>query len=422
MAIHVALHHVTTYRYDKLINLGPQVIRLRPAPHCRTRIISYALRVTPGDHFLNWQQDPFSNYLARAVFPEKTREFQVAVDLVAEMAVYNPFDFFLEPYAEEFPFKYAPELEADLAPYLRTTQPGPQLETLLKNIPKRKIRSIDFLVEVNTRVHRKVSYTIRMEPGVQSPEETLALGSGSCRDSAWLLVHAFRQCGLAARFVSGYLVQLKPDVQAVDGPTGAASDFTDLHAWCEVFLPGAGWIGLDATSGLLAGEGHIPIACTPEPSSAAPISGALDECEVEFMHQMGVTRVHEAPRVTKPYEQAQWSAIEALGHEVDAQLSAQDVRLTMGGEPTFVSALDRDGAEWNTEALGPTKRGLGCELLEKLQYRYAKGGFLHFGQGKWYPGEQLPRWSLSAYWRRDGSLAGITPSYSPTSARNITTP
>ena len=402
MAIHVALHHVTTYRYDQLINLGPQVIRLRPAPHCRTRIISYALRVTPQDHFLNWQQDPFSNYLARVVFPEKTREFQVAVDLVAEMAVYNPFDFFLEPYAEEFPFKYVPELAADLAPYLRTTEPGPKLATLLKNIPKRKRRSIDFLVEVNSRVHRKVSYTIRMEPGVQTPEETLELGSGSCRDSAWLLVHAFRQYGLAARFVSGYLVQLKPDVEAVDGPTGADSDFTDLHAWCEVFLPGAGWVGLDATSGLLAGEGHIPIACTPEPSSAAPISGALDECEVEFMHQMGVTRVHESPRVTKPYEEAQWEAIEQLGHEVDAQLIAQDVRLTMGGEPTFVSALDRDGAEWNTEAMGPTKRGLGCELLGKLQDRYAKGGFLHFGQGKWYPGEQLPRWSLSAYWRRDG--------------------
>jgi len=409
MPIHVSLHHVTTYRYDKLINLGPQVIRLKPAPHCRTRILSYALRVTPTSHFLNWQQDPFANYLARVVVPEKTREFQVEVDLVAEMSVYDPFDFFLEPAAETFPFKYAADLKADLAPYLRAEPVGPKLTTFLKNMPHRARRSIDFLVEINTRLHRKVSYTIRMEPGVQTPEETLTLCSGSCRDTAWLMVQVFRHFGLAARFVSGYLIQLKPDVEAIDGPTGAAQDFTDLHAWCEVYLPGAGWIGLDATSGLLAGEGHIPIACTPEPSSAAPISGALDECEVEFEHQMTVLRVFESPRVTKPYDTEQWQNIVALGSSVDADLTEQDVRLTMGGEPTFVSALDRDGAEWNTEALGPTKRGLGLALMQKLRHRYGAGGFLHFGQGKWYPGEQLPRWSLSAYWRTDGQTCWSDP-------------
>jgi len=402
MSIHVALHHVTTYRYDRPITLGPQVIRLRPAPHCRSRILSYALRVEPAAHFLNWQQDPFANYLARVVIPEKTRTFQVVVDLVAEMAVYNPFDFFLEPEAEHFPFSYSPELKAELAPYLSAAPRGPQLQTFFKNVPRRKRRSIDFLVEINSRVQRKVSYTVRMEPGVQTPEQTLELGSGSCRDSGWLLVQLLRHFGLAARFVSGYLVQLKSDVEAVDGPSGAAEDFTDLHAWCEVYLPGAGWVGLDPTSGLLAGEGHIPIACTPEPSSAAPISGALDECEVEFVHQMSARRVYEAPRVTKPYNEAQWESIDALGSAVDAQLEAQDVRLTMGGEPTFVSALDRDGAEWNTEALGPSKRGLGLALMDRLRQQYGAKGFLHFGQGKWYPGEQLPRWTLSAYWRTDG--------------------
>lgn len=402
MSIHVAIHHVTRYRYDKLINLGPQVIRLRPAPHCRTRILSYGLQIKPANHFLNWQQDPFANYLARVVIPDKTCEFEVVVDVVAEMAVYNPFDFFLEPQAESFPFKYSPELLAELGPYLRTENAGPLLTTFIKNIPRRTRRSIDFLVELNSRVHRKVSYTIRMEPGVQTPEQTLALGSGSCRDSGWLLVQALRHFGLAARFVSGYLVQLKADVEAVDGPSGAETDFTDLHAWCEVYLPGAGWVGLDPTSGLLAGEGHIPIACTPEPSSAAPISGALDECEVSFTHQMTARRVYEAPRVTKPYEDAVWETIVSLGRDVDKALDTQDVRLTMGGEPTFVSATDRDGAEWNTEALGPTKRGLGLELMTKLHQRYGAGGFLHYGQGKWYPGEQLPRWSLSAYWRTDG--------------------
>lgn len=409
MSIHVALHHVTTYRYDRLINLGPQVIRLRPAPHCRTRILSYSLRVEPENHFLNWQQDPFANYLARVMIPERTKAFQVVVDLVAEMAVYNPFDFFLEPGSEHFPFSYSAELKTELAPYLTALPMGPQLATFFKNVPRRARRSIDFLVEINSRVHRKISYTVRMEPGVQTPEETLTLGSGSCRDSGWLLVQLLRHFGLAARFVSGYLIQLKPDVEAVGGPTGAAQDFTDLHAWCEVYLPGAGWVGLDPTSGLLAGEGHIPIACTPEPSSAAPISGALDECEVEFMHQMSALRVYEAPRVTKPYEEAQWQCIDRLGAKVDADLEKQDVRLTMGGEPTFVSALDRDGAEWNTEALGPTKRGLGLALMHQLREEYGARGFLHFGQGKWYPGEQLPRWTLSAYWRTDGQACWQNP-------------
>jgi len=402
MAIHVALHHVTTYKYDRRVNLGPQIIRLKPAPHCRTGILSYSLRVDPSNHFINWQQDPFSNYQARLMFPDKTREFKITVDLVAEMSVYNPFDFFLEEQAEHFPFKYAQDVAQDLVPYLRVGSPGPLLKKFLTKVTYKKLRTIDFLVDLNTRLHQQVDYTVRMEPGVQTPEETLALGSGSCRDSGWLLVQILRHFGLAARFVSGYLLQLKPDVKAVDGPTGAASDFTDLHAWCEVYLPGAGWIGLDPTSGLLAGEGHIPIACTPEPSSAAPVSGALDECEVEFMHHMSVQRVYESARVTKPYEEGQWQVINDLGKMVDQQLLDMDVRLTMGGEPTFVSALDRDGAEWNTDALGPTKRGLGTELLQKLQARYASGGFLHFGQGKWYPGEQLPRWSLSAYWRKDG--------------------
>ena len=402
MAIHVALHHVTTYQYDRLVNLGPHIVRLRPAPHCRTKILSYSMRVEPADHFINWQQDPFSNYQARLMFPNRTREFKITVDLVTEMSVYNPFDFFLEADAEQFPFAYSKELEDDLAPYLRAAEPGPLLAKFLKKVKYDKLRTIDFIVDLNTRLREQVDYTVRMEPGVQAPEETLELASGSCRDSAWLLVQIFRHFGLAARFVSGYLIQLKADVKAVDGPSGAETDFTDLHAWCEVYLPGAGWIGLDPTSGLLAGEGHIPIACTPEPSSAAPVSGSLDDCEVEFDHHMSVQRVHETARVTKPYEETDWQNIVALGQTVDSTLSKMDVRLTMGGEPTFVCAYDRDGAEWNTEALGPTKRGLGTELLKKLQARYAAGGFLHFGQGKWYPGEQLPRWSLSAYWRGDG--------------------
>lgn len=402
MSIRVALNHVTHYRYDRLVELSPQVVRLRPAPHCRTPILSYSMRVEPAGHFINWQQDAFANYQARLVFPEKTRDFKVTIDLVAEMAVYNPFDFFLTPEAEAFPFTYDDALAAELAPYRVKREMLPRFAAFVASIDLTPQRTIDFLVGLNQRLQQEIRYLIRMEPGVQTPEQTLTLGSGSCRDTGWLMVQTLRQLGLAARFVSGYLLQLTPDVKAVDGPSGTEVDFTDLHAWCEVYLPGAGWIGFDPTSGLLAGEGHIPVACTPEPGSAAPISGAVDECEVEFEHTMSITRVLEAPRVTKPYTEERWADVVRLGEQVDAELKAMDVRLTMGGEPTFVAVRDRDAPEWNTDALGPTKRSYAVALMDKLRARYGAGGFLHIGQGKWYPGEQLPRWALSLYWRADG--------------------
>jgi uncharacterized protein (DUF2126 family) len=402
MSIHVALRHVTHYRYDRLVNLSPHVVRLRPAPHCRTPILSYSLNIEPAGHFINWQQDPFSNYLARLVFPEKTGEFKITVDLVAEMSVFNPFDFFLEPSAEQFPFAYSPELSHELQPYLAKGELTPALKAFIDGLDLTPVGTVNFLVALNQKIHHAIRYLIRLEPGVQTPEETLTLASGSCRDSGWLLAQVLRHLGLATRFVSGYLIQLKPDVKSLDGPSGAEADFTDLHAWCEVYLPGAGWIGLDPTSGLFAGEGHIPLACSPEPGSAAPVSGAVDKCEVAFEHQMEVSRVLESPRVTLPYSEAQWAAIDALGRQVDADLVAHDVRLTMGGEPTFVADHDRDAEEWNTSAQGPTKRGYATELVQKLCARYGAGGFLHFGQGKWYPGEQLPRWALSVYWRKDG--------------------
>ncbi|WP_165680542.1 transglutaminase family protein [Metapseudomonas otitidis] len=402
MSIHVALHHVTHYRYDRAIALGPQVIRLRPAPHSRTRILGYSLKVLPEQHFINWQQDPQGNYLARLVFPEKTGELKVEVDLVAEMAVFNPFDFFLEPYAEQAPFDYTADEARELAPYLIRLPATPLFADYLAGVDRTPRGTVDFLVELNQRLANDIRYLIRLEPGVQSPEESLEKGSGSCRDSAWLLVQLLRHLGLAARFVSGYLIQLTADQKALDGPSGTEVDFTDLHAWCEVYLPGAGWIGLDPTSGLFAGEGHIPLACSPEPSSAAPISGMLEECECEFDHSMRVERVWEAPRVTRPYSDAQWQAIQDLGRRIDRDLLARDVRLTMGGEPTFVAIDYPDDPEWNTAALGPNKRRLAAELFHRLRDHYAPQGLVHFGQGKWYPGEQLPRWSLNCFWRKDG--------------------
>ncbi len=402
MGIHIALNHKTSYQYDRLINLAPQIVRLRPAPHCRTPILSYSMQVTPKEHFINWQQDPFSNYLGRLVFLEKTTELQVEIDLVADMIIINPFDYFLEPDAEKFPFKYEENLYADLRPYRTRHKVGKKFLAYLDEIDCRPRRTIDFLVDLNSKLSRDISYLIRMEPNVQSCDTTLTLKSGSCRDSAWLLVNILRSFGLAARFVSGYLVQLKQDVKSLDGPSGAEEDFTDLHAWTEVYIPGAGWIGMDPTSGLFAGEGHIPLACSPEPQSAAPISGALDECEVEFSHSMSVKRILEAPRSTRPYPEQVWSDILSLGDRVDEELTERDVRLSMGGEPTFVSIDDMEGAQWNTEALGEEKLALSETLIRKLWQQWAPGGFLHYGQGKWYPGESLPRWALGCYWRKDG--------------------
>ncbi|MGE0593239.1 MAG: DUF2126 domain-containing protein [Vicinamibacterales bacterium] len=402
MSIHVALNHVTRYRYGRSVLLSPQLVRLRPAPHCRTRVLSYSMRVTPEEHFVNWQQDPQSNYVARVFVPERVREFRVEVDLVAEMAVYNPFDFFLEPDAEHVPFAYASWQRRELLPFLEPEAMTPGLARYLDTLGRPRGRTTDFLVELNRRLSADIGYLIRMEPGVQTPDETLARGNGSCRDTSWLLVQILRHMGFAARFVSGYLIQLKADVPAREGPSGVAADFTDLHAWCEVYLPGAGWIGFDPTSGLLAGEGHLPLACTPDASSAAPVTGGVEPCEVEFEHAMHVTRVHESPRVTLPYSEAQWEALLRAGDAVDARLVAADVRLTMGGEPTFVSESGRDADEWNTEAIGPSKRQRALDLHRRLRASFGPGGLLHVGQGKWYPGEQLPRWALSCFWRADG--------------------
>jgi uncharacterized protein (DUF2126 family) len=402
MSIHVALHHVTRYRYDRLVGLGPQVVRLRPAPHTRTRVLSYGLHVLPEEHFLHWQQDPQANYLARITFPKPVRELVVEVDLVVEMSVLNPFDFFLEPRAEAFPFSYDEGELQDLAPYREGMVESPRLSAFVATVDRTPRRTVMFLVDINQRLADDIRYLVRMEPGVQTPEETLEKRSGSCRDTAWLLVQALRHLGFAARFVSGYLIQLVADEKPLDGPAGPSADFTDLHAWCEVFLPGAGWVGLDPTSGLFAGEGHIPLACSAMPDGAAPVSGGVEACEVEFAHEMTVRRIAEAPRVTKPYTDDEWQGILKAGALVDERLTRDDVRLTMGGEPTFVSLDDREGAEWNGGAIGPRKRALSIDLFRKMKARYAPKGLSHFGQGKWYPGEQLPRFSLSCFWRKDG--------------------
>ena len=402
MTIRVALHHKTQYNYDRPIEVGPQLIRLRPAYHGRTPINSYGLDVSPSKHFCNWQQDPFGNPIARYVFPELCDHLKITVDLIADMTVINPFDFFIEEESDHWPFTYGPALKLQLAPYLECEPMTSAMSKWVEQLPKSADRMVDFLVEANQMAKDRVEYLVRMEPGVQTPEETLTINSGSCRDSAWMMVQSYRHIGLAARFASGYLIQLAADEKPLDGPSGPTEDFCDLHAWVEVFLPGAGWVGLDPTSGLFAGEGHIPLACTPSYEGAAPITGGHEACEVTFAHEMSVSRYYETPRVTKPYTDEQWDSILKVGRKVDQKLDEGDVRLTMGGEPTFVSIDNMEDPQWNTDAVGEEKRVLSNVLLLRMRDKFAPGSLLHYGQGKWYPGESLPRWALTCLWRHDG--------------------
>lgn len=426
MAIRVAINHKLSHQYAKAVWLSPHVVRLRPAPHCRTPIISYSLSVTPKEHFINWQQDPYSNYLARLVFPKQTREFTAEVDLVAELTVFNPFDYFIEHYAQEFPFAYEEVLSRELEPYFKAAPAGPKLQAFIAEARRQKTPTTAYLVELNQKVQQRIKYGIRMEAGVQEPEHTLTCLSGSCRDSSWLMIQVLRHLGFAARFVSGYLIQIAPDLPPLEGPGGPMKDIVDLHAWVEVYLPGAGWIGLDPTSGLMASEGHLPMACTADPLMAAAITGFFSigdqsvssgdhvdnaseqneadvkEAKDEFHFSMSLTRISESPRVTKPYTEEQWTEIEEMGRQIDRDLARGDVRLTMGGEPTFVSIDNLEAEEWNTAALGAHKYEIANQLAIRLRDRFAIGGFLHHGQGKWYPGEPLPRWALGIYWRKDG--------------------
>jgi uncharacterized protein (DUF2126 family)/transglutaminase-like putative cysteine protease len=401
MAIRVAIRHKTIYSYDRFVTLYPHIFRLRPAVHSRTAIESYSLKIEPKDHFINWQQDPFGNYQARVVFSEMAKELKIEVEVIANLVSINPFDFFVEEYAENFPFQYRDQLPKELVPYLEIRESGPRLMKWLVEVDKSRKPINDFLVYLNQKLNKDINYSIRMEAGIQTCEETLEKRLGSCRDTAWLFVQILRHLGLAARFVSGYLVQLTSDEKSLDGPSGPLNDFTDLHAWTEVYIPGAGWIGLDATSGLFAGEGHIPLACTPDFASAAPVVGATSKCGVNFFFENTVTRIYEDPRVTKPFSEQQWNEINDIGYQVDKELEAGDVRLTMGGEPTFVSIDDMESAQWNTAADGKEKRILSHDLIYRLREKFGPSGLIHYGQGKWYPGEPLPRWQYGLFWRKD---------------------
>ena len=272
MPTSVALHHRTTYRYGGPVMVGPQTIRLRPSPITRAVIRNYALTISPEPAALRWFQDASGNVIARALFgaPADTLEFTVGLE--AELGEANPFDFVLESDAVTWPFRYPAALALDLVAYQAAEPIRPWLAALLGTFSLQEQPSVQLLVGLNHLIFDKITYITRMEPGVLSPEQTVRDGAGSCRDVAWLLVAIARSLGFAARFVSGYLIQL---VDAAAPAPGLETDKVDLHAWAEIFMPGAGWIGFDATSGLMTGAGHIPLAGSAHPEAAAPVSGTV---------------------------------------------------------------------------------------------------------------------------------------------------
>lgn len=351
MSVKVALLHRTRYRFAGAVALGPHLVRLRPAPYARARITAYSLEVGPVAHRRYWQLDPFGNWQARLIFAEPTEQLDITVDLRAEIATVDPFDFFVEPAVETWPFAYEPALALDLAPYLEVEPVGRHFAQLLAGISREPCYTVTFLVGLNRRLAERIGHLVRLEPGIQTIEETLEKGSGSCRDTAWLLVQLCRRLGLAARFVSGYLIQLALDPEAADGPD---RDLTDLHAWAEVYLPGAGWIGLDPTSGMLTGEGHVPLAASPRPDHATPIEGTAERPAASFDVEMTIGRLHERPRPIRPFVPDAWAAIEGLQQTIAERAQATGLELRLGreaGERTMAPVLDPAAELAEVEAL-----------------------------------------------------------------------
>ena len=388
----LALFHKTLYQYNQAVVLSPHLIRLHPAAHAPCEILNYALTINPSPHFLNWQQDPGGNHIAHIVFPKPVQRLEISVSLQLDFKPINPFNFFLDDYALYYPFQYSAALQSQLIPYLSPPIQTPLFSAWLSEINTSPQRTLDFIISLNQKVHDTIAYTLRHEPGIQTSDETLINKQGSCRDMAVLLMETLRHHHIAARFVSGYLIQLATEKH----PKNTLA----LHAWVEAYLPGAGWIGLDSTSGLLTSEDHIPLCCTPEPALAAAIEGTCTPCETEFTVEMTVTPLETNTPATVENHNADWEKVSAVAANIDEQIEALDIRLTSGGEPTFTK-IGSTATEWHTGAMGIEKRETAEKLLYALKDVFAEGGLLHFGQGKHYPGEEYPRWALNCFWRKD---------------------
>ena len=399
----VRIQHVSEYTYDVPVHLGPHTIRLTPAPHLASRMLTYNLDIEPAEAKVHWQLDPWANKIARVTFDPDldVHRLRIQVDASFDLVPVNPFDFFVDPRCRELPFEYPDGLDEELAPFLDQSAVDPAASAWADGLPFEG-SVVDYLVALNNKANADLGYTIRMEPGIQTPAETLDIGRGSCRDFAVLLVDALRSRGLAARFVSGYLIQLEDEGNIPGLPRGMDHDVLDLHAWAEVYLPGAGWIGLDGTSGLLTTEGHIPLAATVTPSLAAPISGTATGPASNVEFHMEVERVGHQPRPRKPYADDSWERLLQMGDTVDASLQERGVSLTVGGEPTWTSRSNAGDDEWVTEAVGGTKLAQGLRMAHELRQRVDPGAVGLHRFGKHYPGESLPRWALHLIWRKDG--------------------
>ncbi len=404
----VLIQHRSRYTYPRPALLGPHVIRLRPSDHTKARIESYTLDIAP-EHRVHWQRDPHGNHIARVTFKagQNVAALELHVAMAVEIKPVNPFDFFIDDRVKQLPFSYPDRQDTELAPYLDTGDPayrlGRRASELLASLPWSG-DTMEILVKLNATVREKIAYVIRDEPGVWTPEETLTNGRGSCRDAAVLLVALMRQRGIAARFVSGYLVQLADEGMIPNEPKGVARDVVDLHAWAEAFIPGAGWIGFDGTSGLLCGEGHIPLASVASPSHAAPLDGTSDVSASAVEFSTEITRLGHEARPTAPYTEDVWTELLAGGDAGDKRLLAADLEVWIGGEPTFTSRENQAREEWQGGALGPDKWERGRALADTLRDRLAPGGVVLYRMGKQYPGESLPRWALDVIGRRDGAV------------------
>ena len=358
MSIKASIYHLTHYRYDRPVVLGPQVIRLRPAPHSRTRVLSHSLKVTPVRPLREPPAGPLRQLAVALRLPRAGHRAEDRGRPRRRHDGLQPLRLLRRGRGRALAVRLprGPARRPRHLPAARAGRPAPRRRSSTPSRASAPAPSTSSSASTPGSPARSATSSA-WSPGVQTPEETFERGTGSCRDTSWLLVQVLRNLGLAARFVSGYLIQLKPDLVSLDGPPGTDHDFTDLHAWAEVYLPGAGWIGLDPTSGLLTGESHIPLAATPHYRNAAPISGRrqLRRGRLRLRHAG-----HPRRRAPAHHQALLRRGLDGARRRSAARstpsLAAGDVRLTMGGEPTFVSIDDFESDEWNTDAVGPMKR------------------------------------------------------------------
>ncbi|WP_432694981.1 transglutaminase family protein [Marinobacterium sp. YM272] len=260
------IKHSTWYGFNGEVTLDPHWLRIRPRVDHDIRILSATLTLTPPASNVRWYRDVENNSVAVVDFDQPCTELEILSEVELEHFDQQPLDFMVEDYAVDYPFNYLDEDRVVLAPYFAMTESSDALRAWIANIwdGGEALQSYTLLRRLCDAIENGFEYKVREEVGVQAPEETLSLGSGSCRDFANLYIAAVRHLGFAARFVSGYLF-------VPPGP----EFFGTTHAWAEVYIPGAGWKGFDPTSGEITGATHIPVAVARNPETVPPVEGAF---------------------------------------------------------------------------------------------------------------------------------------------------